>query len=309
MGNRLLSLEKRLQGAGLGGKVSMAKSYFGMALALHDNYTYELYTATADIDIADVIRSKWSFTKGNDRQDSKTAFMVRMVKSYNPTKSITVPKNLKLKKDEKIYVPTAYQFDEKYKDKTIQGSVFPDDPISSSKTVTLGTDITTDYLPALERAIGTEPKGLRLLCTVFTKQEGFKKGTRSYTNNNPGNIGNTDSGANRSFDTLDAGILAQKDYFTSVAGGTHKAYPIGTKKKIPPFYSPEIAKNFENYQLSPYVPGYEFTYTGQLDQFIKIYATGARSGNGYLSTIISYFKANGLTISETSTIQDIIKMN
>ena len=61
--------------------------------------------------------------------------------------------------------------------------------------------------------------------------------------------------------------------------------------------------------MSPYLPGYEFIYTGQLDQFVKIYATGARGGNGYVSLIISYFKKNGITITPQSKIQDIIKLN
>ena len=59
--------------------------------------------------------------------------------------------------------------------------------------------------------------------------------------------------------------------------------------------------------MSPYVPGYDFIFTGQLDQFVKIYATGARAGNSYLSMILSYFKKNGIYITQHSKIQDIIK--
>ena len=60
--------------------------------------------------------------------------------------------------------------------------------------------------------------------------------------------------------------------------------------------------------MSPYLPGYEFTFTGQLDQFVKIYSTGARGGNSYLSMIISYFNQNGLSIKPESKIQDVIKL-
>jgi hypothetical protein len=56
------------------------------------------------------------------------------------------------------------------------------------------------------------------------------------------------------------------------------------------------------------VPGYDFTFTGQLDQFVKIYSTGARAGNGYLSMIISFFNQNGISIGPDSKIQDIIKI-
>ncbi|MDG1333562.1 MAG: hypothetical protein P8P74_14595 [Crocinitomicaceae bacterium] len=85
------------------------------------------------------------------------------------------------------------------------------------------------------------------------------------------------------------------------------AFPLGKKKVIKPYYSPEIARN-PQYGLPPYLPGYSFTFSGQLDQFVKIYSTGARAGNSYLSTIISYFKQNGLDITAESKLQDVIKM-
>jgi hypothetical protein len=60
--------------------------------------------------------------------------------------------------------------------------------------------------------------------------------------------------------------------------------------------------------MSPYLPGYQFTFTGQLDQFVKIYSTGARAGNSYINTIVSYFQMNGLSIQPQSKLQDIVKM-
>ena len=80
------------------------------------------------------------------------------------------------------------------------------------------------------------------------------------------------------------------------------------KKVIKPYFSKEIAKHTKLYGMSPYVPGYTFRFTGQLDQFVKIYSTGARAGNGYVNMIISYFKKNGIYITPQSKIQDIIKM-
>jgi hypothetical protein len=199
-------------------------------------------------------------------------------------------------------------FDEKYKGVTIEGSHFPDKPISSNSKVRLTKEMKNEYLPTLERVMGDEPLGFRLLCTVMAIKEGFYSGTRSYRYNNPGNIGNTDSGANKGYPTLEAGILRQKEYITQIAEGKHRAYPMGKMKLIKPYYSKEIAKNAKLYGMSPYVPGYKFVFTGQLDQFVKIYATAARAGNRYLSTIQSYFKANGLEINAQSKIQDIIKM-
>ena len=200
-------------------------------------------------------------------------------------------------------------FDEKYKDVTIQGSVFPDKPIKTDLKVTLKPEMVNEYLPAMEKAMAGQPKGFKYLCTIMAHKEGFYKGTRSYKTNNPGNIGNTDSGRNRSNSTLEDGILLQRDYIKSIIDGKHSAYPMGKKKVIKPYYSPEIAKNSKLYGMSPYVPGYEFVFTGQLDQFVKIYSTGARAGNGYLSMIISYFKSKGMTINAQSKIQDVIKMN
>jgi len=203
---------------------------------------------------------------------------------------------------------TTEYFDTKYKDKTIEGSHFPDKPIYDTSRIKMSKEIKEEYLPEMERVLANDTKGLKLLCTIMAIKEGFYKGTRSYRYNNPGNIGNTDSGANKGYDSLGAGILRQKEYITQIAEGNHRAYPMGKEKVIKPYYSKEIAKNSKLYGMSPYVPGYKFVFTGQLDQFVKIYSTGARAGNSYLSMIVSYFKKNGIDINAQSKIQDIIKI-
>lgn len=201
------------------------------------------------------------------------------------------------------------EFDEKYKGVTIQGSVFPDKPINPNEKVRLNKEMVEEYLPTMLRVMGNEPKGFQLLVTIMAYKEGFREGTRSYRYNNPGNIGNTDSGRNKQTGSLENGILLQKNYILSIINGEHRAYPMDKNKTIPPYFSEEIAKHTKLYGMSPYVPGYEFVFTGQLDQFVKIYSTGARAGNSYLSMIISYFKNNGISITAQSKIQDIIKMN
>jgi len=200
-------------------------------------------------------------------------------------------------------------FDTKYKGVTIQGSHFPDKPISYNSRVRLNKEILEEYIPVRNQVMADLPKGFQLLVTIMAYKEGFRKGTRSYRTNNPGNIGNTDSGANRHNGSLESGIQLQVDYITRIAEGKHRAYPMGKEKVIKPYYSPEIAKHSKLYGMSPYVPGYKFIFTGQLDQFVKIYATGARAGNSYLSMILSYFKKNGIYITQHSKIQDIIKMD
>ena len=197
---------------------------------------------------------------------------------------------------------------EKWKNVTIKGSVYPDAPISNRVRVRLNSEMVHEYLPALHNVMGDEPLGFRLLVTIMAYKEGFRKGTRSYRYNNPGNIGNTDSGANASRPSLEAGILLQKGYIEKIVNGKHSAYPMGQRKRIKPYYSPEIARHQKLYGMSPWVPGYDFIFKGQIDQFVKIYSTGARGGNGYINMIISFFADNGIPITPQSKIQDIIKI-
>ena len=195
---------------------------------------------------------------------------------------------------------------EKYKGKTIYGSHFPDAPIKDNVKITFNEEMLNEYIPIINKL--DISKGLRLLLIIMTKHEGFKKGTRSYRTNNPGNIGNTDSGANKKLDTLEDGIKLQVNYFHKIINGQSRPYPMNKKVVIKPYYSSEIAKNMKTYKMSPYVPGYEFTFMGQLDQFIKIYSTGARAGNSYLSEIISFFKNHKITITSETTLQELNEM-
>lgn len=192
---------------------------------------------------------------------------------------------------------------EKYKGVTIQGSHFPDKPISNNVKISFNEEILKEYIPTIEKM--NISKGLKLLLIVMTDHEGFKKGTRSYRTKNPGNIGNTDSGKNQSLPTLTDGIQLQINYFTRIIEGNSKTYPMNKLVTIKPFYSEEIAKNQKTYQMSPYVPGYKFIFTGQLDQFIKIYSTGARAGNSYLSEILSFFKNHGIIVTPETTLNEI----
>jgi len=199
-------------------------------------------------------------------------------------------------------------FDEKYKDVTIKGSHFPDKPITSNMKISFSKEMMDEYIPCIAKVMADDPRGFRLLLIIMADKEGFHKGSRSYRTHNPGNIGNTDSGSNKSLTCLKDGILLQRSYVNRICDGLSKTYPMNKRKLIPPFYSKEIAANQKNYGMSPWLPGYDFIFTGQLDQFVKIYSTGARAGNTYLSQIISFFKNHGIEITAQSKIQDIIEI-
>jgi hypothetical protein len=194
----------------------------------------------------------------------------------------------------------------KYKDKVFEGATFPDAPIKRVK-ITFSQEMVTKYIPTINSITGVT-KGTKLLAIIMASKEGYYKGTRSYRYNNPANIGNTDSGANKGFKDLESGIKAQISYIMNVANGYHKSYPIGKQVFLKPYYSEEIARNQKTYGIEPYVAGYRFVYDGSLEQFVKIYSTGARSGNGYLSMIISYFANHGIIINEKTTLKEIISL-
>lgn len=195
---------------------------------------------------------------------------------------------------------------EKYKDIYLPDATFPDDPYRKV-SVRLNATVSGVYIPALDRALPNAPKGLKTLLIAMTHQEGFYPKSRSFRTNNPGNVGNTDSGANKGFPTLEDGIRHQAQHLQDIAAGKKKNYPLGKVVDIKPFFSKEIANN-PQYGLPPYLPGYKFTYTGQLNQFLKIYSTGARVTNSYINVVTSYFAQNGLTITPESKLQDIIQM-
>lgn len=195
----------------------------------------------------------------------------------------------------------------KYQDLVIKGSKAPEGEVRNNIKVTFSKEIIHEYIPLWERI--EAPRGIKLLALIMAQKEGFYKGSRSYRYNNPANIGNTDSGANIGFKTLASGIEYQINFLMNVANGNNSLYPLGKKKTLKPFYSKEIANNQKTYGLEPYCPGYEFDpYTGRLDEFIKIYSTGARQKNTYLSLIVSYFKNMGYEITEATTLGEILNL-
>jgi hypothetical protein len=159
------------------------------------------------------------------------------------------------------------------------------------------------YIPTLNQQIPNAKKGIRLLMESQASFEGFSgpsknnpNGTVAFRTNNPGNIGNTDAGGKRRFDTLALGIQGQYNHINRVALGQEPNYPLNKRK---------IAPGATDKATGITYPGIDFIYTGQLQQYLKIYATGPRLDNNYLNYIISYFKKNGVNITPTTTLKEI----
>lgn len=152
------------------------------------------------------------------------------------------------------------------------------------------------YIPTLEKVVPAGSKGIKLLITAQTQMEGFAPGTKSYRTNNPGNIGNTDNGGTREFSSLDTGVKGQYDYTVGVALNKNKNYKIGERRKAPSIYDKDSAQTY---------PGIDFIYKGTLDQYLKIYSTGARKYDTYLNLVVSYFAKNGHTITGETTLKEI----
>jgi hypothetical protein len=159
------------------------------------------------------------------------------------------------------------------------------------------------YIPTLNQQIPNAKKGIRLLMEAQASFEGFSgpsksnsNGTLAFRTNNPGNIGNTDAGGKRRFDTLALGIQGQYNHINRVALGQEPNYPLNKRK---------IAPGATDKATGITYPGIDFIYTGQLQQYLKIYATGPRRFDNYLNYVISYFKKNGINIAPTTTLKEI----
>ena len=167
-------------------------------------------------------------------------------------------------------------------------------------------DLLGTYIYELDKAASGEKIGLKLLALSMTYMEGFIKETSngdpstSYLTKNPGNIGNTDSKERKFCGTLKEGIDLQINYIKRVAMNQHSQYPIGEIKFHAPYYSGDLER---------VVPGYIFVYEGTLEQYLKIYATGARDNNEYLNVVLTFFETYSPTkITPKTKIKDIINI-
>ena len=159
----------------------------------------------------------------------------------------------------------------------------PDSAAGTSMKSVISKPAMPEYITARDKIAGIT-LGKKYLITAQTAVEGFYSSSKSYTTNNPGNIGNTDDGKTKKFSTLTEGIQAQISKVVSGSG----SYKIGSK--------PTCALGNESYQ-------------GYLYQYLRIYSTSARQNNIYLNDIIGYFADNGKKITGKTTMDQIYNMN
>lgn len=189
-------------------------------------------------------------------------------------------------------------------------------------------DVKAEILPIInsDEYISKYTKGHRMFALVWAMKEGYngpKSGrpiSRSYKTKNPGNIGNTDNGDNKSFNTLKEGLdLLMKFLKDASVGQGSSSFKFG-QKTIQPTWSPEVANNPNSYKWylngdksKPIgcLPGYTGDYQGQLGAFTMIYALFSRVNNGDIAKLSAIFGINGYKkkIDGNTLLSELITFN
>jgi hypothetical protein len=152
------------------------------------------------------------------------------------------------------------------------------------QTVTKSENIKNKYEPALNKALPTLSKGIKLLMQAQVQLEGFTPGTVAYKSNNPGNVGtetSTKPPKIKTFGTLEEGIKAQWNRVLKGAlNNTSSNYT-------------------SNMTLYDYLYKYAPPYNDQ----------GSPTGNdptSYTNFVINYFKSSAnIDITATTTLEQI----
>ncbi len=162
------------------------------------------------------------------------------------------------------------------------------------------------YIPARDRALPNISKGAKTLMTAQAFFEGFYPGSCSWRTNNPGNIGNFDCsiGSTSGYATLEEGIKKQYDHLSKIVNNANNSYLVGKRYTLPAVKDSGV-----------WYPGVDINpYKGTLQHYLWVYAAGTRppSGgvsykgyNNYLSFILSFFKKEGIPITEDTTMSQI----
>lgn len=162
--------------------------------------------------------------------------------------------------------------------------------VSSSSNIPSNNNIDNTLKPVANQ-LGME-KGVQTLILAQAQREGYYPGSRSFRNNNPGNLADSvllenqfnaqlepavGGGTRRfaQFPTLKDGLNAKYDYIKRIKDGKHKSYP-------------------KNPSLSTYM--YQYAPPSE------------NNTEGYISYLIAYFKKEGYSINRNTTLQQIFDL-
>lgn len=176
------------------------------------------------------------------------------------------------------------------------GPAYSDDFTSTglSKTekrgiVSVGTStiIKKEYIPVRDRVLANRAKGLKVLVTAHTQQEGFKPGNASYDLNNPGN------------------------FTTQVGGIPIKGRGPGTRRRFVEFSTLDNGIRTQAAQIDTIIAGNSRVYPKDptLQQYIYRYAPPSENDSaGYVGYVVSYFAKEGLIITPDTRLSKIINL-
>tara|TARA_R110000868_G_scaffold46_3_gene617 strand:+ start:20030 stop:22711 length:2682 start_codon:yes stop_codon:yes gene_type:complete len=154
-------------------------------------------------------------------------------------------------------------------------------PVRASNT------IKNEYIPARDKALANRARGLKILVTAHTQQEGFKPGTINYDLKNPGN-------------------------FTSQVGGVPiKGRGPGTRSRFVEFNTLENGIKTQAAQIDKIIAGESRVYKKDptLAQYISSYAPPSENDTvGYVNYVIGYFAKEGITITANTKLSTIINL-
>jgi len=147
--------------------------------------------------------------------------------------------------------------------------------------------IRNEYIPARDRALPNRAKGLKTLITAQTQLEGFKPGNINYDLKNPGNFVN------------------------QVGGIQIKGRGPGTRSRFVEYSTLEDGIKTQAAQIDLIIAGKSKVYKQNptLREYITTYAPPSENDvEAYINYIVSYFKQQGMTISESDKLSNIINL-
>ncbi len=140
----------------------------------------------------------------------------------------------------------------KYKDTTFEGSTFPDAPYRWDTPPKFTKELRNEYLSELKKL--ALPRGFELLLEAMTAKEGFYKGTRSHSNNNPATSATPTGAPTKNCRRWPRASGCRRSSSATSWPAKNRPLLMGKPKLIAPYYSAEIARNQKRTVWSPGCP-------------------------------------------------------